>query len=497
MIAFFYAKIDFIALVASALSAVGAFVVTSTMAGYPLGVHPARRLLSSPKFSLASLLLQHAYDVSRNEPLFTHRGCAIDSNYRSSGSFVSFLPRILVHHPRDIEFILSSDDFTKPSAINVLKPLLGEGLVTQLDEVMHAKHRRIASPAFGPSSLSRIANFTVRDHSIKLVDVISREIAKSGQQSIVAPLETFFTLTTLNIIAEAAFTAQDDINNITDHIVYLMDNTPFSILNFVPILRSIPHLNHFRQQKSLKELTKFVNDLQQRKREEGPQSSRNLIDHLLFTGELSAEHIRDHSLTFIFAGHETTSNSLTWVTALLATHPQVEAKLFEELSCLITMDTCPDVESIKQCSYLHNVIREGLRLYPTVPVILREPKKDVVLPFSKAVVPKGMAMSISFWNLHRFEGTFGSDADKFIPERWEDPEVERKAVDFGFLPFSAGKRNCIGKDFALNEIFLLLAVVVRNFQLSAVEGEPWPRRKIVVTLKPSKPFKMRIERRVL
>ena len=181
--------------------------------------------------------------------------------------------------------------------------------------------------------------------------------------------------------------------------------------------------------------------------------------------------------------------------ALLATHENVQTKLHEQLCEVMGKNKNVDIDALRQCAYLNNVIRESLRVLPTAPLIARSTFEDDVLPFSKVVIPKGETIAISIYHIHRNRQIYGEDAEDFRPERWEDPDLERRCGSCGYMPFSVGKRNCIGKEFAVNELCVLLGSIVRNFSFEFAPGEVFPQKKQHVTLRLKTGYRLKFAHR--
>lgn len=215
-----------------------------------------------------------------------------------------------------------------------------------------------------------------------------------------------------------------------------------------------------------------------------PFTGRAIIDYLLQSKELTMSDIRDHGVTFMFTGLDTSSNTLQWLMALLALHPQCQDRLYDELCNVMGRGSCPAVEDVSTCAYLTNVIKEALRLYGVAAFIGRDAQEDDVLPHSKVIIPKGTYIVVGLIATHRSSETFGEDAELFRPERWEDPALEERTGLGGFIPFGVGKRNCIGKEFAMVEMMILLAVLVRNFKMDFRNGQTFPKAQLDIIYTP-------------
>jgi len=204
---------------------------------------------------------------------------------------------------------------------------------------------------------------------------------------------------------------------------------------------------------------------------------------------MSDQQLRDELMTLFGAGHETTAVALTWTWYLLARHPEVKEKLDEELDSVLAGHP-PSVNDLPRLPYTEMVIREALRLYPPGSAFAREPVEDVTI--AGYDVPKGSLIIISPYILHR-DQRFFSDPDRFYPERFA-PGWGECIPRHAYLPFGGGPRVCIGNGFAMMEARLILAAVAQHYQFS-LETDEVIRPVQLVTLRPSRPVRMKIGRR--
>jgi cytochrome P450 len=200
------------------------------------------------------------------------------------------------------------------------------------------------------------------------------------------------------------------------------------------------------------------------------------------------ERLGDQVATFIVAGHETTASAMFWACYLLASHSEVQDRIAAEAA---GFSLRPDdaADAVPQLTYTRAVIDEVLRLYPPAFVITRE---AVVDDFVAGIpIPKRSLVLIAPWVLHRHR-RFWSDPDRFDPQRFlpDRPQPPR----FAYLPFGSGSRTCIGSPFALTELVLVLAMLVRNFRIATP-----PHRPIkpigLTTIQPDRPPPFVLQRR--
>nr|XP_053635289.1 cytochrome P450 3A40-like [Cherax quadricarinatus] len=189
---------------------------------------------------------------------------------------------------------------------------------------------------------------------------------------------------------------------------------------------------------------------------------------LLTDGEIIA-----NAWVFLLGGFETTANTLTYTTYLLATHPETQERLYEEICNAFQTDDQLTYEQVKELKYLEEVLSESLRLYPpVVNFVTRECAQDFKL--GDYMVPKDMTIVVPIWQLHRDPEQW-PQPDKFDPDRFSsDAKATETRHPMSYIPFGAGPRNCPGMRFAQLEAKLALARIVKNYRLEVCEGTPRP-----------------------
>lgn len=206
---------------------------------------------------------------------------------------------------------------------------------------------------------------------------------------------------------------------------------------------------------------------------------------------MNDKQVRDEALTLFGAGHETTATALTWAWYLLATHPEVYAKVQREVDD--TLKGCPPTYAdLEHLPYTLQVFKEAMRLYPPAYAIARVPLHDVEI--DGYPLRKNTVIVIATYAIHRRPDYF-PDPEEFRPERFT-PEREKLLPRCAYMPFGAGPRICIGNHFATMEGHLLLATLAQRVTFELVPGqhiEPEPNRTI--TIRPKYPMKMIVHRR--
>ena len=152
---------------------------------------------------------------------------------------------------------------------------------------------------------------------------------------------------------------------------------------------------------------------------------------------------------------------------MISTHREVEARVKAELATVLAGGLA-STEAAKQLPYLYNVLREALRLYPSIPILGRAAVRDTQIGDTK--VPKGSEILISPWAVHRSPRHY-EDPLAFKPERWTT-EFERRLPRYAFIPFSSGARGCMGQHMAVQESMQILATLLQFAEMRSIEGPP-------------------------
>jgi len=180
---------------------------------------------------------------------------------------------------------------------------------------------------------------------------------------------------------------------------------------------------------------------------------------------MSDVQLRDEVMTLFLAGHETTANALSWTWYLLAQHPEVEARLFRELTEILR-GKVPTAGDVARLPYTEMVVKESMRLYPPAWAVGRQAVGAFEMGGYK--FPAGTNIAILQWSTQR-DARFFPDPEKFDPERWSVEALRRSALPrFAYFPFGGGPRVCVGAGFAMMEAILLLATVAQRFRMTLV-----------------------------
>jgi cytochrome P450 / NADPH-cytochrome P450 reductase len=231
-----------------------------------------------------------------------------------------------------------------------------------------------------------------------------------------------------------------------------------------------------REHRQFQEDTTYMNSLVDKiiaERREGAdgEQSKDLLNAMLTgvdreTGErLDDVNIRYQIITFLIAGHETTSGLLSFALYFLLNNREALDRAHEEVDRVLgdERSVAPTYAQVRELRYVSQVLKESLRLWPTAPAFTRHAYEPTVLG-GKYQIDKQTSLTVLTPMLHRDPKVWGVDAEKFYPERFA-PEAERAIPANGFKPFGTGQRACIGRQFAMLEATLVLGMILQRFDL--------------------------------
>lgn len=235
-----------------------------------------------------------------------------------------------------------------------------------------------------------------------------------------------------------------------------------------------PAADEARGQQDAEVMNTLVDTVIQERRAGGPEAiaaHHDLLSYMLTgtdrqTGEhLDDTNIRYQILTFMIAGHETTSGALSFTLYELLKHPDVLARAYAEVDRVLGTDLSagPTYEQVHQLAYVSQSLKEALRLWPTAPAFSRAPYQETTLGRHYTITPHDRLMAFTPM-LHRDPSVWGEDADAFNPDHFS-PEAEATRPANAYKPFGTGERACIGRQFAMQEATLVLGMLLQRFEL--------------------------------
>lgn len=372
----------------------------------------------------------------------------------------------------------------------------GDGLFTsKTEEPNWQKAHNILLPSFSQTAMRGYHNMMV-DLAVQLIQKWAR---LNPDESVDVPED--MTRLTLDTIGLCGF-------NYRFNSFYREQPHPFITSMTRALGEAMNQLQRLGIQDKLMVITKrqFKHDIQlmfslvdniiaERKAHSDEGSTDDLLAHMLSgkdpeTGEaLDDENIRYQIITFLIAGHETTSGLLSFALYYLLKNPDKLKKAYEEVDHVLT-DPIPSYTQVRELKYIRMILNETLRLWPTAPAFSLYAREDTLLA-GKYPLKKGESVTVLIPKLHRDTEVWGENVDAFVPERFEDPS--RIPYD-AYKPFGNGQRACIGQQFALQEATLVLGMVLKQFEI--IDHTDYQLKvKESLTLKPDG-FKMRVRPRL-
>ncbi|KAJ8612972.1 hypothetical protein MRB53_037180 [Persea americana] len=424
--------------------------------------------------------------------------------------FMHGFPRLVLTTPEAIQEVLVTRayDWVKPAPGRImLERTLGKGLIV-VEGAEHKMQRKSVAPAFQGKQIRDLVPLFWQK-SKELVDVLAGQLDTSPdspekKRAGVVDLTEWASRVTLDIIGVAGVGRDfGSLHNSDDPLVKqyetILDpdkgNLPLFFLMSIAYPSWLARRNPIKKHREIalarEELRVICRRLvADKRREMGSQSEKHIdiLSVLIRSGSFTDEGLVNQLLTFLAAGHETTSNALQWTCYLLATHPEIQDRLRSELRGKLDPSSSNEVTAsdIEDLPYLHAVCSESLRIYPTVPVTGRQAIRDTQILGTP--VPKNTAIIISPWAVNRSKPLWGEDAEEFKPERWlgEGPAATHGGAGsvFSLITFLHGPRSCIGQTFARAELKCLLAAMVLKFDFRLKDpGAAAPMPVGLVTIK--------------
>lgn len=404
-----------------------------------------------------------------------------------------FFRSYLMNQPDLVKTVLRDrpDDFPKSNRIGEgLRPLLGNSVFLTNGDTWK-RQRRIIDPAFEGGRLreSFPAMWEAADAAAKRLDRQAGKVIEVEAETSHAAADVIFrTLFSLPIDHHLARAVFDEFR------AYQRSQPILNVAAFVPLPRWMPRLFRKDTRASAAKIRTLITQMTQDRRDQiaAGTAPDDLATKIMttadpLTGErFSADEMVDQVAIFFLAGHETSASALAWTLYLVATHPDWQDRLAAEAQ---VMDTC-DFAVMSKLRLSRDVFREALRLYPPVPMMVRQntcPER-----FRNRNVKPGAQLVLSPWHLHRHTRLW-DNPDGFDPTRWATQNGQ-KCQREAFIPFSAGPRVCTGAGFAMVEGPLILSRILRDYRVDAVPGRvPVPVAHL--TVRSDKGIWLRLTRR--
>ncbi|MBP7282787.1 MAG: cytochrome P450 [Leptospiraceae bacterium] len=413
------------------------------------------------------------------------------SLFEENGDFVHFnllgLNIYLLRDPVLIRYVLQENNgnYTKSIFYKELERMIGKGLLTSEGQEWK-KNRRLAQSAFKKSSVEGFSSIFFEESEV----IVG---AWKGKSEIDMSKEMMRL--TFRIVGRALFSAKldEDAKIVDESLEVALAGITKRIQSTIRIPYFLPTPNNLRLKKAIRNMDEVVNKIISNRINSG-ERVKDLLDTLIYardeeTGEgLSPKQIRDEVITFLLAGHETTSNALTWTFYLLSEHPEIRKQVIEEVRKNIPQTVNISISDLEKLPLTARVLQESMRLYPPAWIIERSAIGEDTIAGVK--IPARSLVSVCTYAIHR-NPKHWDNPEKFDPDRFL-PENESKRHNFAYIPFGGGPRVCIGNNFAFTEAMMILASILRVYEPLVASGHKVEKEPLI-TLRPKYGMKMQLK----
>ncbi|KAI8067575.1 cytochrome P450 [Gongronella butleri] len=372
------------------------------------------------------------------------------------------------------QLVKENEFFTKkiaPTALREVQKFAGDGLFTSDTDASHWKlAHKLLMPAFSPRAIKayqeEMGHITMQ--TLGLFDQF-----KAGEEIDILDWTTKITFETIGRTGFGYDFGLLDGKDAEPHpmieaMKYLLEATVSRGLQ-MEFMKHLPTPSNRKFDDCVSLMHKIVLDVVKERKSspDAKDANKDLLGFMLnavdeHDDSLTDENIRDQVVTFLIAGHDTTANTLAWFFYELSRHPEIQAKVLQEIANVgITSDKLPTVEQVNSLKYTMQVIKETLRMYPPVRRLFKYCRQDCVVPYGYKI-PGDTSINVNVYSLHHNESVY-PNSFQFDPERFT-PEEEQKRSPAAWLPFSTGLRACIGRPFSLQEAKTVIAMILHKYE---------------------------------
>ena len=370
------------------------------------------------------------------------------------------------------------EDYPKSDVTkNLLRPAIGESLFVA--EGAHWRwQRRAAAPVFSARNVTALAPYMTR-----AAEDVTDRIAQAGPRAVNVLDE--MTRATFDVISDVTFSGDRGFDRAAVHGAidsYISAAGKVSLFDMFGMPDWVPRPGRVYTGRALTRMKAVADTSIAARQADGPRKVPDLLDLLMAgsdpeTGrKMTRAELRDNLLTFVVAGHETTSLALSWARYLCAFDPGVQEAAAAEARAVLG-DRPAEASDVARLPLTRRILDEALRLYPPAALVSRTAQADDTLCGRQ--VRAGDTVMIPIYALHR-NVLLWDDPDAFRPQRFADP----KSIDrYAYLPFGDGPRICIGASFALQEAVIILSTLLARLEFRPVAGRD-PDPVMIITLRP-------------
>ncbi|MFP4133471.1 MAG: cytochrome P450 [Halothece sp.] len=398
-------------------------------------------------------------------------------------------PFIYISHPDTIQEILSQDSkyFDSGKGNDILLPIVGEQSILLTDGKTHTQQRKLIFPPFHGEKIR---------HYGEIIAKITEKVAQNWKVGQTFSIRPSMQEITLEVIMQTVFgiSEGDRHQQLKTRLMKSLELAAGSVLRssllFLPALQQdfpgSPWRNFLQRQQSINDLLQA--EIEQR-RQDNQEGGNDVLSLLMSVRDedgnpMSDEELRNQLITLLFAGHETTATALAWAFYWIHKFPEVREKLLTELQ---NISDSSDIKALNQLPYLDAVCNETLRIYPVAIITFPRITKSAI-KIGNYEYPPETILAPCIYLLHHREEIY-PNSKQFRPERF----LEREFSNYEFMPFGGGTRRCIGDAFAPMEMKIVIATVLKQYQLTLAEKKAVKPVRRGVTVAPAGGIKMMLD----
>ena len=376
--------------------------------------------------------------------------------------------------------------FHKYDLSGLLTKFLGEGLITNNGQAW-LKQRRIIQPAFQKHHLAGIYEI-IHNELEKQIGKLNKEAF--GKQINISKL---FLELIFDIIARMLFGEKQEIKLLYEtmnELAVQTDRQSSQIMNLPLIIPSPANLGFKKARKKFDTIIYLLINKRKKEIAEGIAQTRDVLQMLLEpeSGEpLDDKHVRDELTTLLMAGYETTSQTLAWLFFRVAGNPEIADRIRSDTTNQVQDNQLP-ANHPPIFNYTTNLIKETMRFYPAVWLIVRKNITDAVL--GEYLLPKDSVLLLNVYGIHHNE-MYWEKPDEFSPERF-NAENMKNQNPYSYIPFGIGPRLCIGQPFAMMLMQIVVSRLINSFDCT-IEKDIEIGMKPLVTLRPKSEIYIRMK----
>jgi len=374
-------------------------------------------------------------------------------------------------NPEHIKRILNTNfkNYEKgPLMQNTFKPFLGNGIFA-VNGCEWKQQRTLAKPFFKVPLIKNM--FPIFN---KHASIVTRILSKSSNTRKPIDIQKLFMQYTMDTICELGFgfslgslEKPVEFQGLFDYVQAQIDRRGYNPYHKYNPIQTIKFYW------SIRKIDAFVYDIISKRRQEDLTDKTDLLSRFVNEcDDLSNKYLRDIILNLFLAGKDTTGNLLTWTFCELVKNPDVLKKLVAEINEICINDYVT-WEQIRKMPYLKAILKETLRLHPSVPANFKFAVENDYLPNKDGpdyLIKAGTYVQINSFTLHTLKTLWGPDAYDFDPDRWID-DRRKNIHPYQYIPFHAGARRCLGEKLALPEASVLICKILQQFKFEMTQKQ--------------------------